>query len=64
VGYNVYRAGAGSTSYQLLNSSSDTQTTYVDSVVQSGQTYDYVVKSVDSSGVESSPSNMSSATVP
>ena len=64
VGYSVYRAGAGSTSYQLLNSSSDTQTTYVDNVVQSGQTYDYVVKSVDSSGVESSPSNMSSATVP
>jgi fibronectin type 3 domain-containing protein len=41
-----------------------TQTTYVDSTVQSGMTYSYEVKSVDSSGVESSPSNVISVTIP
>ncbi|MGA8044109.1 MAG: choice-of-anchor D domain-containing protein [Terracidiphilus sp.] len=64
VGYNVYRAPGGSTSYQQLNSSEVTQTTYVDSTVQSGQTYDYYVESVDSSGVQSSPSNTTVATIP
>ena len=62
--YNVYRANGGSTSYQLISPAGDTQTTYLDSTVQGGQTYDYVVRSVDSSGVESSPSNMTVATVP
>jgi hypothetical protein len=63
-GYHVYRATAGTSSYQLLNSSIDTSTTYNDSSVQSGQTYDYVVKSVDTGGVESAPSNMTSVSVP
>ncbi len=62
-GYHIYRS-SGSSGYQLLNSSLDTQTTYVDSNVQSGVTYDYVVKSVDSSGVESTASNEATATVP
>jgi len=62
-GYHVYRS-SGSSGYQLLNSSLDTQTTYVDSNVQSGATYDYVVKSVDSSGVESTASNEATATIP
>jgi hypothetical protein len=63
-GYNVYRAAAGSSAYTLLNSSVDTQTTYVDTNVQSGSTYDYVVKSVDASGVESTASNEAAATIP
>ncbi len=63
-GYHVYRAIAGASSYQLLNSSIDANTTYTDSSVQSGQTYDYVVKSVDTAGVESAPSNMTSVSVP
>ena len=63
VGYNIYRSTGGS-AYQLLNSSVDTQTTYVDSAVQSGSTYDYIVESVDSSGVESVPSNEVTATIP
>jgi fibronectin type 3 domain-containing protein len=62
-GYHIYRSTGGST-YQLLNSSLDTQTTYVDSTVQSGQSYDYIVKSVDSSGVESTSSNQAAATIP
>jgi Abnormal spindle-like microcephaly-assoc'd, ASPM-SPD-2-Hydin len=64
VGYNIYRAPGGSSAYQLLNSSVDAQTTYVDSTVQAGLTYDYIVESVDSSGVESVPSNEGVATVP
>jgi hypothetical protein len=64
VGYNIYRAAAGSAAYQQLNSSVDAQTTYVDSTVQAGLTYDYIVESVDSSGVESAPSNEGVATVP
>ncbi|MDE3200800.1 MAG: fibronectin type III domain-containing protein, partial [Acidobacteriota bacterium] len=62
--YNVYRASGGSTAYQLLASTGMTQTSYLDSTVLSGQTYDYVVRSVDSSGVQSSPSNTTVATVP
>jgi hypothetical protein len=64
VGYNIYRSTGGSAAYQLLNSSVDTQTTYVDSTVQAGLTYDYIVESVDSSGVESVPSNEATATIP
>jgi len=63
VGYNIYRSAGGS-AYQLMNSSADTKTTYVDSTVQAGLTYDYYVTSVDSSGVESAPSNEVAATIP
>jgi len=63
-GYNVYRAPAGTSSYQLLNSSADTITTYLDTTVQSGLGYDYVVKSVDASGVESPPSNAITVNIP
>jgi hypothetical protein len=63
-GYNVYRSAGGSSAYQLLGSSVDTQTTYVDSTVQAGLTYEYYVTSVDSSGVQSAPSNQVAATIP
>ena len=63
-GYNVYRAPVGTTSYQLLNSTQVRSTSYADSAVTSGQTYVYMVKSVDSAGVESAPSNTTTATVP
>jgi fibronectin type 3 domain-containing protein len=63
VGYNIYRS-TGSSSYQLLNSSVDTQTTYVDTTVQCGLTYAYTVESVDASGVVSTPSNTISVTAP
>ena len=64
VGYNIYRSIGGTSAYQLVNSSVDTQTTYVDGAVQSGSTYDYIVESVDSSGAESVPSNQATATIP
>lgn len=63
-GYHIYRSASGNAAYQLLNSSVDSQTTYMDTTVQSGLTYDYVVKSVGSSGTESSPSNTTSVTIP
>ena len=63
-GYNIYRSASGSSAYQLLNSSPNAQTTYVDDTVQSNSTYDYIVKSVDASGVESVASNEVSATIP
>jgi hypothetical protein len=63
-GYNVYRAPSGSTSYQQVNTSAVTQTAYVDGTVQTGQTYNYIVESVDASGDTSAPSNMASVVVP
>ena len=63
-GYNVYRSPSGASSYQQLNTAAVTQTTYVDTGVQSGQTYNYIVESVDASGVTSSPSNMAAVPVP
>jgi len=64
VGYNVYRATSGVSNYALVSSSPDAQTSYADTTVKSGLTYDYIVKSVDSQGVESVPSNSTSVTVP
>jgi hypothetical protein len=64
VGYNVYRATNGSSTYALLNSSVNTATAYVDSTVQSGLTYDYTVKSVDASSIESAPSEMIAVAIP
>jgi fibronectin type 3 domain-containing protein len=65
-GYNVYRAPSGSTSYQQINTSelSQSTTTYVDSSVLNGQTYDYIVESVDASGETSAPSNMAAVPIP
>ncbi len=62
-GYNVYRAPSGGASYALLNSL-DSQTAFSDTGVQSGQTYNYYVTSVDSSGVESVPSNITTVSIP
>ena len=63
-GYHIYRAPSGSSSYTLLNSSVTQPTTYSDTAVQAGSTYNYKVTSVDSSGVESSPSSVYTATIP
>lgn len=63
-GYNIYRATAGLSSYALLNATLDTATNYVDVGVQSGTTYNYVVKSVDNHGAESTPSNSTQVTIP
>lgn len=64
VGYNIYRSPSGSSTYELVNSSVEAQTAYTDSSVQSGQTYDYIIESVDNAGVESAPSTMASVVIP
>ena len=63
-GYNIYRSLSGSSTYQLLNSSVEGLTAYVDSTVQNGTSYDYIVESVDSSGVESVPTSPVALTIP
>jgi len=64
VGYNVYRSAAAASSYQRMNSAAVTPTQYADKTVQSGKSYDYVVKSLDSAGVESAPSNVTRVVIP
>jgi hypothetical protein len=63
-GYNIYRSSDGGVTYPLLNSQVDTTTTYADTTVTAGLSYDYYVTSVDASGFESTPSNTISVTVP
>jgi fibronectin type 3 domain-containing protein len=48
----------------MLNSAVNLASTYTDSTVQDGQTYAYYVTSVDSSGIESTPSNIFNVTIP
>jgi hypothetical protein len=64
VSYKIYRLANGGSAYQLLSSSTGSETAYVDNSVQSGATYDYIVTSLDSAGVESAPSNNVSVTIP
>jgi fibronectin type 3 domain-containing protein len=63
-GYNIYRATTSGGPYAKLNSSSVAATSYVDSAVQSGQTYYYVVTAVDSSSNESAFSNQAQGVIP
>ena len=63
-GYRIYRANSGSSSYKLLNSSLDSATSYADSTVQNGVTYDYYVETVNSGGVSSAPSTVLAMSVP
>jgi hypothetical protein len=63
-GYRIYRSSDGGTSFQLVSPTLVTQNTFLDVQVQSGMTYHYVVKSVNTLGVESAPSNLTSVTIP
>jgi fibronectin type 3 domain-containing protein len=64
-GYNVYRGTTSNGPYTTkLNSSLVTSDQYTDSTVVSGQTYYYVVTSVDSNNVESADSNQATAVIP
>jgi hypothetical protein len=62
-GYNVYRGGASGGPYAQVTSL-DTGLTYTDSTVSAGQTYYYVVTSVDSTSTESTYSNQVQAVIP
>jgi hypothetical protein len=64
VGYNIYRAVGGGSSYQLINTVQAFQSTYSDATVVHATSYEYYIKSVDPSGAESTASNTTSVTVP
>ncbi len=63
-GYNIYQATVSGGSYSKVNSSLDSSQSYTDTSVQSGQTYYYVVTSVDPTGVESAYSNQVTVVIP
>lgn len=63
-GYYIERATTSGGPYQILNSSKDTGTSYVDSTVQAGKEYFYVIVAVNTGGQESGPSAQVSATIP
>jgi HYDIN/CFA65/VesB-like, Ig-like domain/Cep192 domain 4/Immunoglobulin domain/Immunoglobulin I-set domain len=63
-GYNVYRSTVSGGPYTKVNTSVIAATTYDDTTVQAGQTYFYVVTSIDSNSVESAYSNEVTVTVP
>jgi hypothetical protein len=64
VGYNVYRGTQPGGPYKKLNPSPVAASAFTDSTVQSGQTYFYVVKSVDWKNLESVPSAEVSYAIP
>jgi hypothetical protein len=64
MGYNAYRSAVSGGPYTKVNSSLITAIQYADPTVLAGQTYFYVVTSVDSSGAESTFSNEVSGTIP
>jgi len=63
-GYNVYRGTSSGGPYTIVNSALVPATTYLDTVVQAGVTYYYVVTAVDTSHNESVQSNQAQAVVP
>jgi hypothetical protein len=63
-GYYVERATVSGGPYQILNSTPETGTSYVDSSVQGGNEYFYVIVAVSTGGAQSKPSAQVSATIP
>jgi hypothetical protein len=63
-GYNTYQATVSGGAFTKLNSSPDAAQSYTDTTVQAGQTYYYVVTSVNAAGMESAYSNQVSIAVP
>jgi len=64
MGYNAYTSAQSGGPYTKLTGTPVAATTYTDSSVQAGQTYYFVVTSVDSNNVESAYSAEVSALVP
>ena len=63
MGYNLYRGTVSGGPYAQV-ASRTAGSAYTDSTVAAGQTYFYVVTSVDGSGTESVYSNQAQAVVP
>ncbi len=63
VGYKVYRATGTSTNYAQI-ASGVVSSTYMDTNVTDGFTYNYAVTAVDNNGNESAYSNIAAATIP
>jgi len=64
-GYNVYRSPAGVSAYSLQANVASTQLAYTDSNgIAQGQSWDYIVESVDAAGNESVPSNVAFVAIP
>jgi len=63
-GYNIYRGGTSGGPYSKINSALSPAASYIDSSVQAGQTYFYVVTAVDQNGKESSDSSQVQAVIP
>ena len=63
-GYNVYRSLTSGGSYEKLNDTVLSNSSYSDETVIGGETYYYVVTAVDTSSNESGYSNEESAAVP
>lgn len=64
IGYFVYRSGKGSGALLKLNATLTDSTSFTDSTVASGETYQYVVTSVSPNNVESEASNRITVTIP
>ncbi len=62
VSYNIYRQQTGG--FAQINTSPVTATSYMDTSAASGQTYVYMVESVDAEGNASDPSDPVSVSVP
>ncbi len=63
VSYDVYRKLVTDSNYTKIGSA-DASATYTDGTVASGQTYDYVVTTVDAEQQESGYSNIAQVTIP
>jgi hypothetical protein len=63
-GYDVYRGATSGGPYTKMSTILDTTASYTDTTVLAGETYYYVVTSVNSTGEESSYSNQASITIP
>lgn len=63
-GYNVYRGTQAAGPFTKINSSLETASVYTDNSVVSGQAYYYATTAVESSGLESSYSNVAQAIIP
>jgi len=63
-GYNLYRSTTSGTGYAKVNTTLITGLSYTDNSVEGSTTYYYVATSVNSSGVESTYSNMATANIP